>query len=117
MRSGRLNTRLIVEKPVRVQGSAGQMDTSWAFHMLLNSGVEPVKGFEGNGTDQILAGVHVLIVARWSLASAAIDSTYRLRLVGRYRDLIYSIIGDPVNVKTQNHEIQFNCVVGVNRGQ
>lgn len=111
MRIGRLNQRVIVERPLRTQDSAGAEEVAWSVVATVWGEVMPIKGRERMAANQLLAEMDTLIRLRWAPVIEAIDATWRLRVAS----VIYNIVS-AANVQMANRELEVMCASGTNDG-
>lgn len=113
MRAGKLNQRVIVERPQETQGASGAVTTAWVTVATVWGEVAPAttRMRERLAANQLLADMDTVVKLRWAPIIQSIDATWRLRLGAT----IYNIIG-AANVYLANREIEVLCVSGKNDG-
>jgi SPP1 family predicted phage head-tail adaptor len=116
VRAGRLRHRLIIERPEPTRDGSGDEIPGWVPLATVWAAIEPIKGKELTGGNQILAEMDTLIVIRWSPQVDAITAKYRLRHAEVRNPTIYNIAGPPAHVNLGQREIHIPAKSGVNTG-
>ncbi len=125
MRAGKLNSRLIIERPSISQDTASaepntgaelitweKVGTVWA----LIAPIVSIRGREQLVSDQIQAPVDVKITMRWSAHIDGMSAKWRLRFATRDNPIIYNISAPPMQINMGQREIVVLCKVGLNEG-
>lgn len=116
MRAGRLNKRVVVERPVVTRGTSGQEVTTWVEFGEFWAAIEPNRGRESNQSAQIIATYDALVILRWSEKVSQIMAKWRVRPAMRGDSTIYNISAPPIHVKFGRRELHLHCTFGANRG-
>lgn len=116
MRAGRINHRVIVERPVVTRGTSGQEATTWERFGEFWAGIEPSRGRESNQTGQVTASYDTLIVLRWSLKVNQITAKWRVRPAKLGDATVWNISSPPIHVNFNHRELHLQCSAGINRG-
>jgi SPP1 family predicted phage head-tail adaptor len=111
MRIGRLNQRVIVERPVNVQETDGSNTVTWQSVATVWGWVAPLKGRERLIANQTLADSDTRIRIRRDPPVYDIDTTWRMRL----GSVVYNIISIS-NLDLSDRELEIMCVSGMNDG-
>lgn len=111
-RAGRLDKRVLIERPVTAQTPEGSEVTAWqAVGGARWAAVEPVSGREALTANQLLATMSTRIVLRWTPTLDQMNSTWRIK----HGALIYNI-GQIVHRDMGHRELEVMVSSGANNG-
>lgn len=113
MNAGRLTKRVVVERPIVTRSSdSGDELIAWEYFGTFYAEVGPLRGRELFSEDQIQSETDTKICLRYSKQTSKIDAKWRMR----FKDTVYNIQHDGINVDMANDELQFMCKSGRNQG-
>lgn len=120
MRAGKLNSRLIIERPnvSRDADTGGELIT-WVEVAIVWATIAPIVSIRGRETlvaDQVQAAIDVKISIRWSPLVDPMTAKWRARQLTRYSPIIYNITAPPAQVNMGKREIVLLCKAGTNEG-
>jgi SPP1 family predicted phage head-tail adaptor len=120
MRAGKLNSRLIIERPeVTRDADTGAELVAWVEVATVWAAITPIvsiRGREAMMADQVQAAIDVKITIRWSPLVDPMTAKWRARLLTRYSPIIYNIAAPPAQVNMNGREIVMLCKSGTNEG-
>lgn len=109
MQAGKLRHRVIFEKNAGLKDAAGSRKPIWVDVCTVNAEIKPLSAREVLASKAVMSDVSVKIIIRYRS-----DITSAMRI--KYKDTIYSIVGEPINTDMRNRELQIMCSVGLNKG-
>lgn len=119
MRAGKLNARLVIERPEVSQDDTGAELIAWVKVATVWAWIAPIisiRGREALMGDQVQAAVDVKITIRWSPHIDGMSAKWRVRFAKRDNPIIYNISAPPAQVNMGQREVVLLCRAGVNKG-
>ena len=110
MNVGDLRHVVAFDEPIEgEQPPSGGESITMTYAFSMRAEIEPLTGREQLLGEQLNAQLDTRIRIRYSPRSARINAKWRCR----HRNVTYSIVAPPVNVKMANREIELLCQSGV----
>lgn len=119
MRAGKLNSRLVIERPDVSRDDTGAEITAWrrvATVWALIAPIVSVRGREALLADQVHADIDVKITIRWSPRIDGMSAKWRVRFATRDNPIVYNIAAPPAQVNMGQREVVLLCRSGTNEG-
>jgi len=119
MRAGKLNARLIIERPDVSRDDTGAELITWIRVATVWALISPIissRGREALVGDQVQAAIDVKITIRWSSHIDAMSAKWRCRFPTRDNPIVYNIAAPPAQVNMGQREVVLLCKAGVNEG-
>lgn len=119
MRAGKLNSRLVIERPDVSQDDTGAELISWVKVGTVWARIEPIvstRGREALAGDQVQAVIDTKITIRWSPNVDDMTAKWRARFPTRDNPVVYNVTAPPAQVNMGQREVVLLCQVGVNKG-
>lgn len=102
MRAGRLRHRVKLQRNEAEQNTMGEPVPVWVVYATVDAEVDPLKGNEFFGAQQINAELTTRVRVRWRPDIKAGDQII-------FRERILLIATPPINVYEKNHELVLMC--------
>ena len=102
MLSGRLQWRVEILKINRTPDGSGGYTTAWVNYATRWSDIQPLSGKERFAEGQIQNPTQIMFRLRYDP-----DVTAEMRI--RYKGKVYQIIGQPINVRNEEIELEINA--------
>lgn len=119
MRAGKLNARLIIERPDISRDDTGAELITWIKVATVWAEISPivsVRGREALMGDQVQAKIDVKITIRWSPRIDGMSAKWRARFATRDNPVIYNLAAPPAQVNMGQREVVLLCNAGINKG-
>lgn len=121
MRAGKLNARLIIERPNISRDDTGAeiFSDDWIKVATVWAQISPivsVRGREALVSDQVQAVIDVKITIRWSPRIDGMSAKWRARFAKRDNPIIYNVAAPPAQVNMGQREVVLLCKAGINKG-
>lgn len=119
MRAGKLNSRLILERPEVSRDDTGAELISWVEVATVWADIAPIVSVRGREVligEQVQAVIDVKITIRWSSLVDGISAKWRGRKLTRYNPVIYNITAPPAQTNMRRREVVLLCKAGTNKG-
>jgi SPP1 family predicted phage head-tail adaptor len=109
VQAGKLRHRVTFQKNSGLKDATGSRKPIWDDVCTINAEINPLSAREVLASKAVMSDASVKIIIRYRS-----DITSAMRI--KYKDTIYSIVGEPINPNMRNRELQIMCSVGLNKG-
>jgi len=99
---GRLNKRVTLQQPTRVQSLSGQVSNTWSDIATVWAAVEPLKGKDLWQSQQVQSLVTATITIRYR---TDVDDKWRIKFRGRFFN-----IGQKIDIEEKHEYLQLLCI-------
>lgn len=119
MRAGKLNSRLVIERPEVSRDDTGAELIAWVRVGTVWASIAPIastRGREALVGDQVQAAIDTKITIRWSPQIDGMTAKWRARFETRDNPIVYNITAPPAQIDMGQREVVLLCSSGINRG-
>lgn len=119
MRAGKLNARLVIERPDVSRDDTGAELITWRKVATVWASIAPIVSIRGSEAlvgDLVQAQINVKITIRWSPRIDGMSAKWRVRFATRDNPIVYDIAAPPAQVNMGQREVVLLCKSGLNEG-
>jgi len=120
MRAGKLNARVVVERPEVTRDDMGSELITWVKVATVWAHIAPIvpaRGREAEVANQLQDQADTRITIRWSDQIDGMSAKWRLRFATLRNPIIYNIATPPAQLDMGQRTVVIICKSGVNEGQ
>lgn len=108
MNVGRLDKRVVLQRPGGSRDALGERSTTWTDVATVYATVRPLSAREASIAGQRQSSASLVVEVRYAANISSIDATWRVRLGTRYL-----VVDGVINPEEANVLLQLFCVEGL----